>query len=73
MPRKTKLPTTADCVSCHKRICERDVLAVNMKLMGEDVGQYYCLDCLASTLGCSVQDILDKVEEFKAQGCKLFS
>lgn len=72
MPKKTKLPTTADCISCHKRISERDVLAVNMKLMGEEVGQFYCLDCLASTLDCTVQDILDKVEEFKSQGCKLF-
>ena len=72
MPKKTKLPTTADCISCHKRISERDVLAVNMKLMGEDIRQYYCLDCLATTLDCTVQDILDKVEEFKAQGCKLF-
>lgn len=72
MPKKTKLPTTADCISCHKRISERDVLAVNMKLMGEEVWQFYCLDCLASMLDCTVQDILDKVEEFKSQGCKLF-
>lgn len=72
MPKKTKLPTTADCISCHKRFSERDVLAVNMKLMGEEIGQFYCLDCLASTLDCTVQDILDKVEEFKSQGCKLF-
>lgn len=33
---------------------------------------YYCLECLADYLGVTVQDILDKIEEFKEQGCKLF-
>ena len=72
MQRKSKLPATADCVSCHKHIVERNVLALNKKLMGETVDKYMCLDCLASYLEVSTDDLLSKIEEFKAQGCKLF-
>lgn len=48
-------------------------IGINKKLLGEDVSTYYCMDCLADYLGCEVQDILDKIEEFKEEGCKLFS
>lgn len=30
------------------------------------------LDCLAEYLDCTVQELLDKIEEFKEEGCKLF-
>ena len=43
-----------------------------MKLLGENVRHYYCLTCLADFLDVSAQDILDKIDEFKAEGCKLF-
>ena len=32
----------------------------------------YCMDCLAEYLGCTVEELLDKIEEFKEEGCKLF-
>lgn len=30
------------------------------------------IDCLAEYLDCTVQELLDKIEEFKEEGCKLF-
>jgi len=30
------------------------------------------MDCLAEYLGCTVEELLDKIEEFKEEGCKLF-
>lgn len=30
------------------------------------------MDCLAEYLGVTVEDLMDKIEEFKEQGCKLF-
>ena len=41
-------------------------------MLGENVETLYCLDCLAEYLDVSTQDILDKIEEFKEEGCKLF-
>ena len=61
------------CVACGRTDLDKDTIAINKKLLGEDVSTYYCMDCLADYLGCEVQDILDKIEEFKEEGCKLFS
>ena len=47
-------------------------LELIQKLLGEQITTFYCLDCLADYLGVSVEEILDKIEEFKEQGCKLF-
>ena len=60
------------CVSCGKESLEKNEVGINKKLLGEQVESFYCMDCLADYLGVSVQDILDKIEEFKDQGCKLF-
>lgn len=60
------------CVSCGKKTLTRNEIGINKKLLGEDVRQFYCLDCLAEYLEVTPQDILDKIEEFRAEGCKLF-
>ena len=38
----------------------------------KNVINVYCIECLAEVLEVSTQDILDKIEEFKDEGCKLF-
>lgn len=60
------------CVSCGKEPLAKNEIGINQKLLGDQITTYYCMDCLADYLEVSVQDILDKVEEFKEQGCKLF-
>lgn len=62
----------ASCVACGKKPLEQNEVGINQKLLGADVTEYYCLDCLAAYLEVEPQDILDKIEEFKAEGCKLF-
>ena len=49
-----------------------DEIGINLKLIGEYTSNFYCLDCLANVLDVNVQDILDKIEEFKEEGCTLF-
>ena len=56
----------------NERNLEKDEIAVCKKMLGRKIEKFFCYDCLANYLDCSVQDILDKIEEFKAQGCKLF-
>ena len=63
---------TITCVSCGKTSLIRNEIGINKKLLGEDVEKFYCLDCLAEYLEVTPQDILDKIEEFKEDGCKLF-
>lgn len=61
-----------NCVICGQSDLSRDAIGINKKLLGERITNYYCLNCLAEYLECTVEELLDKIEEFKAGGCKLF-
>ena len=61
-----------DCVICGKEHLEKDTIGINKKMLGENIDNFYCMDCLAEYLGCTVQELWDKIEEFKEEGCKLF-
>lgn len=60
------------CVDCGKKPLSRDEVGITKKLLGLKSQNFYCLDCLANYLSADKQDILDKIEEFKSEGCKLF-
>lgn len=62
-----------NCISCGKENLSKNEIGINIKLLGEQTEDFYCLECLAEYLGVSSQDILDKIEEFKEEGCKLFA
>lgn len=64
--------TDLTCAICGISPLDKNTKGINIKLRGEKVRDFFCLDCLAENLGCEVQDILDKIEEFKNEGCKLF-
>jgi biotin operon repressor len=61
-----------NCVICGKENLDKNTIGINKKLLGTDIENFYCIDCLADYLGCTSQDIMDKIEEFKDEGCKLF-
>ena len=60
------------CVMCGKEHLNKDTIGINKKLLGEDIENFYCMNCLAEYLGCTVEELLEKIEEFKEEGCKLF-
>lgn len=60
------------CFACGKSPIDKDVVALNKKLRGEQVDKFYCLPCFAESLECSEEELLEKIDEFKAEGCKLF-
>ena len=60
------------CVACRTENIDKNTLGLNKKLLGTDIKNYYCLDCLADYLNVTVEELLDKIEEFKDEGCKLF-
>lgn len=61
------------CVSCGKERLSKNEIGITMKLIGENTTVFYCTECLADYLEVTVDDIKDKIEEFKEQGCKLFN
>jgi len=61
-----------DCVACGKKDLDKNTRGINVKLLGEKIENYYCMDCLAEYLEVTVDDLYQKIEEFKEDGCKLF-
>lgn len=60
------------CISCYKNPLSKNEIGICKKLLGDDGEGFFCVDCLAAYLDCEVQDLLDKIEEFKDEGCTLF-
>ena len=58
------------CRQCNKQLT-RDEYGLSIKFYGEENSKY-CIECMASQLGVSKEDILEKIEEYKDEGCKLF-
>ncbi len=61
-----------NCVICGKEDLDKDTIGINKKLLGIDITNFYCMECLAEYLGCTVQELLDKIQDFKDEGCTLF-
>jgi biotin operon repressor len=61
-----------NCYSCKKEALSKVEIALTKKLLDKDSKRFYCLDCLAEYLEVNTESLLDKVEEFKEQGCDLF-
>ena len=62
----------SNCISCFKTDLDKDTIALNRKLLGKDIEHFYCLDCLANYLNTTVEELLEKIVEFKEEGCELF-
>lgn len=51
---------------------QKHCIALNKKLLGRNISKFLCFNCLAEFFGCTHEDLLVKIEEFKEQGCTLF-
>lgn len=61
-----------ECVACGSKNLSKNTIGINKKLLGTDISRFYCMDCLANYLDVTVDDLMDKIEEFKEEGCTLF-
>lgn len=60
------------CVNCSQDL-SKDEVALSKKLLGKNTKQFLCLNCLSEYLNTD-QDILkEKIEQFKEEGCTLFT
>jgi biotin operon repressor len=61
-----------DCYICGKENLAHNEIGLNKKLIGRDVKKLHCLQCLADYLELSVDELEERVQEFKDAGCDLF-
>lgn len=60
------------CYVCGKKNLNKNEIGLTKKLISKDTKTYYCLNCLAEYLDVDTELLMEKVDEFKAQGCDLF-
>ena len=60
------------CYVCGKGNLSKNEIGLTKKFLGRNIEKYFCLDCLAEYLEVSTEILLERIEEFKAQGCTLF-
>ena len=67
-----KVKRECECTSCRKTPLTKDEVGASKKLLGVDTTELYCIDCLAAYLEVTTEDIQDKIQMFKEDGCELF-
>ncbi len=60
------------CYECGKEILNKNEIGLSKKLLDEGLKYFYCFDCLAAYLEVDTEFLIDRIEEFKEQGCKFF-
>lgn len=63
--------TARRCFFCDAEL-SRDEIGLNKKIVGRNVVKMQCLPCLAAYFETTVDELREKIEEFKRQGCALF-
>ena len=64
---------TYRCRACDQDITDKNTIGLNKKLIGRQVKSFLCMDCIANYLNLTVEELKEKIEEFKDEGCTLFS
>ena len=60
------------CYVCGKENLGKNEIGLTKKLLNLNAKRFYCLNCLAEYLEVETEFLLERVEEFKMQGCILF-
>ena len=69
---KGKMKSMSICYVCGKENLSKDEVGITKKLLGKNEKRMYCLACLAERLEVTEEELTDKIEEFKEEGCTLF-
>ena len=60
------------CRYCGKSSLTKDEVGLSKKMLGRDSGVFFCLPCLARYMDTSQAWLLNRIQQFKNQGCSLF-
>jgi len=61
------------CTICNEVTLTKNEIGLCKKLLGNKIENYFCIGCLADYLDTTIEDLNAKIEDFKEQGCVLFS
>lgn len=64
---------TKTCRVCGKTPLNKDEIGITKKLIDKRAESFYCLSCLAQFIEADTDELLEKIEEFKKEGCTLFN
>lgn len=62
----------ATCYVCGKNDLSKDEIGLTKKLIDKESKVFYCIECLAEQLEVTVEELENKLADFKAEGCTLF-
>ena len=60
------------CGGCGKRV-SADEVALNQKLLGMQIGRFFCISCLARRLDTETEYLQKLIIRFKEKGCTYFT
>jgi len=60
------------CAFCSKEKLSKDEIGLNKKLIHRQITRMMCLTCMAAYFETTEEELKEKVDEFKRQGCTLF-
>ena len=61
------------CYVCGKMPLSKNEIGLTKKLIDKKATSFYCISCLAEELDVTVDELIAKIEDFKNEGCTLFS
>ncbi len=60
------------CYVCGKQPLSKEEVGLTKKLIDRNTNIFYCIRCMAENLEVTEEELIDKIEEFKSEGCTLF-
>lgn len=61
------------CYVCGKNNLSKNEIGLTKKLISKNTKDFFCIKCLAKQLEVDEIELIDKIEEFKNEGCTLFN
>jgi len=61
-----------DCSYCDKEKLSKDEIGINKKIIHRQIERMMCLTCMAAYFETTEDELKEKIEEFRRQGCSLF-
>ncbi len=60
------------CKNCGKAL-SRDEIGLHKKIVNRGAKEHLCIECLSAHFHVPVELLLEKIAQFRAQGCTLFT
>lgn len=62
-----------NCFICGKENLSHNEIGLNKKLIGRNIENFHCIQCLADFFEINVELLEERILEFKESGCELFN